>query len=74
MGWLPAGLDQVALVRQASVNDLTLVPVSIYSLEPLARQGLVLGYAAYSVPEIQDAVRRLAAVMRAVYHPSRRRS
>jgi GntR family transcriptional regulator / MocR family aminotransferase len=74
VGWLPAGLDQVALVRQASANDLKLVPVSIYSLEPLARQGLVLGYAAYSVPEIQDAVRRLAAVMRSIYYPSRRRS
>jgi GntR family transcriptional regulator / MocR family aminotransferase len=74
IGWLPAGLDEIALVRQASANDLNLVPVSTYSLEPLARQGLVLGYAAYSVPEIQDAVRRLAAVIRSVYSPIRRRS
>jgi GntR family transcriptional regulator/MocR family aminotransferase len=74
IGWLPAGLDKVALVRQAVANDLSLVPVSTYSIEPLARHGLVLGYAAYSVPEIQDAVRRLAAVMRSVYRPIRRRS
>jgi GntR family transcriptional regulator/MocR family aminotransferase len=64
--WLPAGMDEVALVRQAVANGLNLWPVSTYSIEPLARQGVILGYGAYSVPEIQDGVRRLAAAMRSI--------
>jgi GntR family transcriptional regulator / MocR family aminotransferase len=64
IAWLPAGMDEVLLVRQAVANGLNLWPVSSYSIEPLARQGLILGYGGYSVPEIQDAVRRLARAMR----------
>jgi len=59
-------MDEVSLVRQAVANGLNLWPVSTYSIEPLARKGLILGYGAYSVPEIHDAVRRLAAAMRSV--------
>lgn len=66
IAWLPAGLDEGSLIRQAVANGLNLWPVSTYSIEPLARQGLVLGYGGYSVPEIQDAVRRLAAAIRSV--------
>ena len=66
IGWLPAGIDEGALVRQAVANGLNLWPVSTYSIEPLARKGLILGYGAYSVPEIQDAVRRLATAMRSI--------
>jgi hypothetical protein len=46
--------------------DLNLWPVSTYSIESLARQGLILGYGGYSVPEIQDAVLRLATAMRSI--------
>ena len=74
VGWLPAELDEVALVRRAAANGLILSPVSTYSIEPLTRHGLVLGYAAYSVPEIQDAVRRLAKVIHSVCPPVRRRN
>ncbi|MCI0395997.1 MAG: PLP-dependent aminotransferase family protein [Chloroflexi bacterium] len=66
IGWLPDGMDDVSVVRQAAAQGLDLTPVSRFSMEPLARKGLVLGYAAYSVQQIQDAVRRLAAALRSV--------
>jgi GntR family transcriptional regulator/MocR family aminotransferase len=66
IAWLPAGMDEVLLVRQAVANGLNLWPVSTYSIEPLARPGLILGYGAYSVPEIQDAVHRLAMAIHSV--------
>ena len=39
IAWLPAGMDEAALVRQALANGLNLWPVSTYSIEPLARRG-----------------------------------
>ncbi len=35
-------------------------------MEPLARQGLLLGYGGFSAPEIKAGVRRLAATLRSV--------
>ncbi len=52
IGWLPDGMDDLSQVRKAAAHSLDLVPVSNFSIEPLARKGLVLGYAEYSVPEI----------------------
>jgi GntR family transcriptional regulator/MocR family aminotransferase len=66
VGWLPDGMDEHSLVRQAAAHGLNLWPVSSFSVEPLARKGLVLGYGEYRVPEIKDGVRRLAAAMRSV--------
>jgi len=66
IGWLPAGLDERSVVRQATAHGLDLWTVSNFSLEPLARQGLLLGYGGFSVPEIKAGVRRLAAAMRSV--------
>jgi GntR family transcriptional regulator/MocR family aminotransferase len=63
IAWLPAGIDEIALVRQAIANGLNLWPVSTYSIQPLGREGLILGYGAYSRAEIQDAVGRLALAM-----------
>ncbi|MCK6630538.1 MAG: PLP-dependent aminotransferase family protein [Anaerolineae bacterium] len=63
VGWLPDGMDEVALVRQAAAHDLDLTPVSLFSLDPLPRRGLLLGYGGYSVPEIKAGVHRLAAAL-----------
>jgi GntR family transcriptional regulator/MocR family aminotransferase len=66
VGWLPEGMDDLSLVHQAAAHGLNLWPVSSFSIEPLARKGLVLGYGEYSVPQIEDGVRRLAVAMRSV--------
>ncbi len=67
VGWLPAGMDGGRLVDLAAANDLNLWLVSKYSIEPLARDGLVLGYGDHDEVEIQDAVRLLASVMASVW-------
>lgn len=66
VGWLPEGMDDLALVREAARHDIDLVPVSRFSIEPLARKGILLGYSEYSVEQIQDGIRRLARAMSAV--------
>jgi GntR family transcriptional regulator/MocR family aminotransferase len=67
IGWLPADMDGLQLVDRAAAHDLNLWLVSNYSIEPLARDGLVLGYGDHDEAEIQDAVHRLASVMRALW-------
>ena len=67
IGWLPEGMDDLALVGQAVAHGLNLWPVSSFRMEPSAtRKGLVLGYGEYSVKAIRDGVRRLAAAMRSL--------
>jgi DNA-binding transcriptional MocR family regulator len=56
-------LDEAALLRKATNDGLNLWPISAYCIEPLPRQGLIFGYGVHTVPELQDAVRRLAAAM-----------
>jgi GntR family transcriptional regulator/MocR family aminotransferase len=66
IGWLPEDIDEAALVREAIARGLNLWLVSQYSIEPLPRQGLVLGYGAHSPEETREAVGRLGAAMQAV--------
>jgi GntR family transcriptional regulator/MocR family aminotransferase len=66
VGWLPAGMDDLALVRTAASHGVDLVPVANFSMEPLERKGILLGYSEHTVEQIQDGVRRLAAAMRSV--------
>jgi GntR family transcriptional regulator/MocR family aminotransferase len=66
VGWLPDGLDDLSLAQAAAAYDVDLAPVSSFSIEPLARKGVILGYSEYSVEQIKDGVRRLGAVMQSV--------
>jgi GntR family transcriptional regulator/MocR family aminotransferase len=66
VGWLPDGVDELSLVREAATHDIDLVPVSNFSIEPLERKGIILGYSEYSVEEIKDGSRRLAEVLRSL--------
>ena len=66
IGWLPRDLDEAALVSEAVACGLNLWRISQYSIEPLPRQGIVLGYGNHSPEEIQEAVRRLGTAMQAV--------
>ena len=64
VGWLPDGVDDQDLANKAPDYDLQLTPISSFSIEPLARKGLLLGYGGYSVKEIKAGVQRLGALLR----------
>jgi GntR family transcriptional regulator/MocR family aminotransferase len=64
VGWLPDGMDDLALVNKAADYDLNLTPISSFSIEPLPRKGLLLGYGGFSVQQIKEGVRRLGALLR----------
>jgi GntR family transcriptional regulator/MocR family aminotransferase len=66
VGWLPSGMDDQALVRKAAEHEVDLIPVHNFAIEPLARKGIMLGYSEYSVEQIRDGVRRLAAAVRSL--------
>jgi GntR family transcriptional regulator/MocR family aminotransferase len=63
IGWLPDGIDDLAVVKRAVEYDLNLTPISSFSMEPLPRQGLLLGYGGFDVQEIRQGVQRLGALL-----------
>ncbi len=63
VGWLPDGMDDQSLADRAADYNLDLMPISLFSIEPLARNGLLLGYGGYSVQEIKNGARRLEALL-----------
>jgi GntR family transcriptional regulator/MocR family aminotransferase len=66
VGWLPKGIDDLTLVNRAADYDLNLTPISNFSIEPLTRKGLLLGYGGFGTREIKAAVRRLGALLRSI--------
>jgi GntR family transcriptional regulator/MocR family aminotransferase len=66
VGWLPAGMDDRSLVQAAASQEVDLVPVANFSMEPLERNGILLGYSEYTVEQIQEGIQRLAEAMRSV--------
>src|SRR5215467_7777236 len=60
VGWLPPHLNDATVAQQAEAYGVEVIPVSVFSSEPMHRKGLVLGYAAVSEQEIRDGVQRLA--------------
>ena len=63
VGWLPDGIDDRELANRAGHYGLELTPVSNFSLEPLRRKGLLLGYGGFSAQEIQEGVQRLGVLL-----------
>jgi GntR family transcriptional regulator/MocR family aminotransferase len=66
VGWLPDDLDAHLLVQAGLANDLELTPISAFTVEPLPRQGLLLGYGGFSPETIRSAAGRLAAAIRSI--------
>lgn len=64
--WLPQGVDDLAVTRQAQQNEVTVLPLSRLYLSPAQQRGLVLGFALAPIREIQAGVRRLAKAIREV--------
>jgi GntR family transcriptional regulator / MocR family aminotransferase len=63
VGWLQAGVDDVAVTQEAAAYGLELWPVSMFSMEPPTRGGIVLGYGAFAPETIKEGVRRLERVL-----------
>lgn len=59
-GWLPPGVDDVAVSRKAAEVGVSVRPLSLCYLEPPQRGGLILGYGGASVEQIDEGVRQLA--------------
>ncbi len=64
VGLLPEGEDDREASRRAASRGVKAPPVSAFSLGPSRRGGLVLGYAAFGKPEIDEGVRALAVALR----------
>lgn len=63
-GWLQSGLDEAAVVSAAAAHGVDVLPLSaFYHRAP--RQGLVLGFGAYSPAVIRERVKRLAKAIHA---------
>ncbi len=63
VGWLPAGIDGQIVSEKAVAHDIQVSPVSKFCMKPLARDGLLLGYAGVDERHIRDGARRLAAAL-----------
>ena len=60
VGWLPYGADDVRASEKALRQGVYVRPLSSCSVARVRRGGLLLGYAALSVPQIREGVRKLA--------------
>jgi GntR family transcriptional regulator/MocR family aminotransferase len=68
VGWLPDGVDDCQASQAAAAHGVEAPALTPYSLEPLPRRGLVLGYAAVDEAEIRAGVRRLATALHGLAH------
>jgi GntR family transcriptional regulator/MocR family aminotransferase len=63
VGWLPPHRTGAQAQRRAAAHGVDALPLSFFSLRPLKRDGLVLGFAGVSPREIRAGVRALAAAL-----------
>jgi GntR family transcriptional regulator/MocR family aminotransferase len=63
VGWLPDGVSDVVASRAVEMVGLSAPSLSLFAMEPMARVGLLLGYAPFAPREIKRGVRELAAVL-----------
>ena len=63
IGWLPNGLSAKSVSQKASAQGVITNPLSAYSSKKLAREGLILGYTAFTPGQIRNGVKRLAKIL-----------
>lgn len=66
VGWLPPGYSDTAVTQQGLARQVFVRPISSDCIEPVARGGLVMGYAAIDEQTIRQGVQRLAQALDAV--------
>lgn len=64
VGWLPPDTDDRRAAALANAAGIAARPISRFSLEPLPRGGLLLGFAGTDDEAMRHGVRRLAAALR----------
>ena len=64
--WPTRDLSVHAAIQQADAMGLRLLSISRFSLQPLARDGLVFGFATASSDELRAGVKTLALALRAL--------
>jgi len=63
VGWLRGGIDGAVVEKAAAVRNVEVTPISRYQRGTVAREGLLLGFAAVDTREIERGVRELAVVL-----------
>jgi GntR family transcriptional regulator / MocR family aminotransferase len=63
VGWLPAEVSDMEAARVASEHNVLALPLSAFSLKPVTRGALMLGYTAFNEREICAGVRRLKTAL-----------
>lgn len=64
MAWLPDGVSDSGVAEQLWKNGIEAVPLSIYTVDPYPRSGLLLGFTAVPPDQIDAKVRQLVPVVR----------
>ncbi len=64
VAWLPSGMSAQTATQRASARGLHILPISQFSLRPLQRDGLMLGFASASSQELRAGVQTLALALR----------
>jgi GntR family transcriptional regulator/MocR family aminotransferase len=64
VGWLPPGVDDVQAAERALAAGVSTRPLSSCAVARPPRGGLLLGYAALTVPQIREGVKKLAQALR----------
>jgi GntR family transcriptional regulator/MocR family aminotransferase len=63
VGRLPAGVSDRKAAERAAAAGVDTVPLSFFATDPLARGGLVLGYAAVDAQAAREGIRALATAL-----------
>jgi len=63
LGWLPERVDDRQVCREARTNGVEVWPLSLHSIRPVSRGGILLGYAGSTPAEIRVGVERLVPVL-----------
>jgi GntR family transcriptional regulator/MocR family aminotransferase len=74
IAWLRNGMTGAAATSAAEAAGVSVLPLSRFSLGPLGRDGLVLGYGAYDVGQIRAAVKTLSRALGGIMTPARQRA
>lgn len=71
IGHLPVHLSEIAVARAAAAREIVVSPVARFSIEPVAVNGLVLGFGGIRPPEINAGVAALRDVLQSMQRPRR---
>jgi GntR family transcriptional regulator/MocR family aminotransferase len=63
--WLPSGMSAQAAAQRAAASGLHMLPISHFSMRPLQRDGLLLGFASSSPQELRAGAHTLALALQA---------